>query len=101
MGGTPFRRYARIAQNSYRARTRKQFIRRTCSNEKAATRPAEGGTEIFANQRYVLDLTFSGITNCLFKKPFTVKKNDDKSACFGAVSGVGKQAVLILLQFKP
>ena len=51
MGRTPFRIYAQITQNSYRARTRKQWIRRTCSNEKGVTRPAEGGTEIIASQR--------------------------------------------------
>ena len=32
-------------------RTRKQWIRQTCSNEKAVTRPVEGETEIIANQR--------------------------------------------------
>ena len=49
MRGTPFHRYARITQNSHRARTRKQRIRQTCSNEKAVTRSAEGQTEIIAN----------------------------------------------------
>ena len=42
MGGPPFRRYAQITQKSYRARTTKQLIRQTCSNEKAEKRPAEG-----------------------------------------------------------
>ena len=51
MGRTPFRIYAQITQNSYRAQTRKQWIRQTCSNEKAVTRPAEGRTGIIANQR--------------------------------------------------
>ena len=51
MGRTPFRIYAQITQNSYRARTRNQWIRQACSNEKAVTRPAEGGTGITANQR--------------------------------------------------
>ena len=51
MGGTPFRRYARITQNSYRARTRKQWISQTCSNDKAVARTTEGGTGIIANQR--------------------------------------------------
>ena len=51
MGGTPFRHYAVITQNSYRARTRKRWIRQTCSNENAVTRPVEGGTGIMTNQR--------------------------------------------------
>ena len=42
---------AQITQNSYRARTRKRGIRQTFSNEKAVTRPAEGGTGIIVNQR--------------------------------------------------
>ena len=66
MGGTPFRRYALITQNSYWARTRKQWIRQTCSNEKAVTQPAERRTGIIANQRQVVDLKFSGIANSLF-----------------------------------
>ena len=44
----PCRRYVRITQNSYRAQTRKQWIRQTCPNEKNVTRPAEGGTGIIA-----------------------------------------------------
>ena len=32
MGRTPLRRYAQISQNSYPARTKKQWIRQTCSN---------------------------------------------------------------------
>ena len=52
IGGTPFCRYGWITQNSYWARTRKQWIRsETCSNEKAVTFPAEVGTGIIANQR--------------------------------------------------
>ena len=51
MGRTPFRIYVQITQNSYRARTRKQWICQTCSTEKAVTRPAEEGTGIIANQR--------------------------------------------------
>ena len=51
MGQTPFRIYAQITQNSYWAWTRKQWIRQTCSNEKAVTRPVEGRTGIIANQR--------------------------------------------------
>ena len=51
IGRTPFRIYAQITQNSYRARTRKQWICQTCSNEKAVARPAEGRTGIIANQR--------------------------------------------------
>ena len=50
-GSSPFRRYAGITQNSYRARTRKQWIRQTYSTEKAVTRPAVGETVIIANQR--------------------------------------------------
>ena len=50
MGQTPFCSYAQITKNSYRAQTRKQWIRQTCSNEKAVTQPAEGGMGIIANQ---------------------------------------------------
>ena len=42
---------AQITQNSYQARTRKRGIRQTFANEKAVTRPAEGGTGIIVNQR--------------------------------------------------
>ena len=49
MGGTPFPVYAWITQNSHRARTKKQWIRQTCSNEKDVTRPAEGRTGIIVN----------------------------------------------------
>ena len=91
MGRTPFQIYAQISQNSYRVRTRKQGIRQSCSNEKAVTRPAEGGTGIIAHQRKVLDLTFSGNVNCLFfKKIFLLKKSTTKVRVFGAVPGVKK-----------
>ena len=75
MGGTPFRHCAQITQNSYRTWTRKQWIRQTCSNEKAETQLAEGGTNLIANQRLSIGLEIFWNCYLYVLKQFSVKKN--------------------------
>ena len=67
MGGTPFRYYAQITQNSYRAWTKKQWIRQTCSNEKVVMQPAEEGKGFNQCQPAlsIQDLTFLELWTCL------------------------------------
>ena len=91
--------HAWITQNPHRARKRKKWIRQTCSNEKAVTRPTEGRTGISANQYWTW--LFLELPTVCFKNIFLLKKLTTKVRVFGAVSGVGKQACLIFLQIKP